>query len=323
MLRIRTASFIAAVLLPPCVAHAQTVTFTNQTPITAQVTVNGQTQSGTLPAGILPAIGDLTVMQSTTAGGVVTTGRLTTGWELYAFPQVVHLEVLHRASTSSTQAGPPVTSAMASSPADYVLSISNPTAMLAELEISLIGHTPTSSTRVVEVDVDNDGSIELSQASYNFLRLPFSIGPQPRTIRIRSEFSATTPVFESDRLSVSITPTANLAATTVANSCATGSSLRLQGTFANEFAAFAIHPRHAPRPTVIVLGFTAQPILLPTTPLLSCILFPAVDVPIFLPTGRVEIAIPPTFRPGVFWSQAVVLEADSLRVTDGYRVTAF
>lgn len=82
-------------------------------------------------------------------------------------------------------------------------------------------------------------------------------------------------------------------------------------------------PQDAFQPSVFVLGFGAQPLLLGALARIPCILLPTPDVVFFEPTGQALLPLPVSVWPLQFFVQGVTLTPLGLAVTDGVLVQAW
>jgi hypothetical protein len=75
-------------------------------------------------------------------------------------------------------------------------------------------------------------------------------------------------------------------------------------------------------PSVVVVGQTVQPVLLATAGTLPCLLLPAPDIVVVMPSFFLHVPLPPGLRPLTFVVQEVTLTPNGLRTSDAYVVTA-
>lgn len=287
-------------------AAAQTAVLTSTAPATSQVTSGGQASTTTLAAGPLASFGTT----GETLGGSTTA----VSWDSIIQPTGIVFTLI---STAFCQPG--ATATFAGS--DFVYELSSPTPVLTQLDLRRIG---TMSNATVMVDVGDDGTVEFSETSVaSTVSLTITLGPTPLSIRIRNDYSLLSAGGEQATLAITATPLAGIFTTQVVIGCDTGHSMIVQPTFDNAISLGVIGPLPATKPSVMILGASLQPILLPTTASFPCLLLPSLDVTLFPGNQFVTVQAPAAVRPFTFWAQAVVLHPTELRTTNAMQVVAF
>lgn len=193
------------------------------------------------------------------------------------------------------------------------------------LRIEGVGILPSGASETYQVDVGDDGTIELTEDpfSFGFVEIPVTLGPQPLPVRL---FVTTTsgPLGVQTSLNISARPDNGLAIDPAAFGCSgLSDDFRCTPIFGNDGVRFELNPVLSSQgfPTVIALGLDVAPVLLPgVQPGLPCLLLPRPDAVL---TGYgYDQAIPPAVRPIALWGQAVFLEQGFLRTSAAYRVFA-
>lgn len=296
---------------------AQTVTFSNLGPVNVQVTLNGQTQVSNLPAGPLPNTGACTAWRSTSFAEFAIAG---VEWSLSTPAHGVYFDFSQRADLASVN---PVSASVG--PGDFLLQVSNPISMAVRLRLIRSATPPAgAATRILQVDIGNDGTIDFSESSPSTtLTLPLTVGPAPLLVRIHNQLSLPGPGSMGMSMQVIVEPTAGITATPLVAGCDLGHDQVLLPTFGGGLRVQTTGPLLFSNLAVTVFGFTAQPFLLSTPMPTSCLLLPSPDVLLFVPFGQVLVVpLPPSVRPATFWTQAVVLDPVGLTTTTGSRVDA-
>lgn len=309
---------LLACVAAAAIAPAQTVSLSSLVPITAQVLLSGQVQSQVAPpAAVAGGLGAGLWLQQQ-LGGAAGVANTSLSLHYEAKPTDVFVELAQLATTAG--AGP-VGASM--STGVFVLQISNPTPVAARLDVSrsLVGLSGAAS---LLVDVGNDGTVELTESSPSpTVGLTVMLGPTPLSVRLQSQLTLNGAGAVDCRLQLLVTPTAGIAVSLVALGCHPFQQQQLAPTFAGNLRIRTLDLLPWPAPQVVVFGLGLQPILLPSSTLLPCLLLPSPDLVLFLPPAQaLDLPIPAAVRPVLLWTQGVVLDPTGLQTTNGSYVTA-
>jgi hypothetical protein len=156
----------------------------------------------------------------------------------------------------------------------------------------------------VEIDVGNDGTVDLTQASI----LPQTIGVPatglPMPFRVTIDAALAIPGSLRAEVRITARPSNGVAVNRLYAGCTFLELLRVLPTWSGGIAyhGWVSSPLD---PVVAVLGLQVQPTLLSSGGL-PCLLFPTPDVLVFLPSSTTHtLAIPQAVRPFEFWLQGV------------------
>lgn len=298
-------------------AQSFAVQVTALTPLTAQVTSGTQSSSQNLPAGPLAPSGS--VFASISGGGPFVSSRFS--WATESTNTYASLDVI---ATMISVGNPP--SASASFGSHELLVEFQPTgAPAAVLEITRTWTTPNGPLSTVEIDLNNDGSIDLSGPVGTFT-IPIAAG---QVSRARIIMAGTLPVgllSSMDQLHLEVRPSnAVFVAQTVGQCMNWGPSLEIEETFSNQ--GIVISSQSVTPFGVMVIGFTPIVAPLPIVSPLPCILLPNPDFVLLLPqfsTVTLPIALPPAVRPVTLFVQSIAISdlGELLGLTPGYTVIA-
>jgi hypothetical protein len=309
-----TLSFLS-VLAFVSVASAQNASFSLLVPQTAQINVGSQLQTTTLPSGPLANAGTLEAVVATATD----IARVSVDWGIQSWSTGMQANFGH----SVYAPGPSPASASVTS-SDYLLLLSNPTPIDVELRLSrLIAALSGPPLQSLQVDVGNDGSIELSESSNtNTVVMTLVLGPVPTPVRFRNQVSSTMSLFT--QITVDVTPTSRIFIVPAILGCNVGHQQVAFPNFDNGLELRTVGPLLASQPTVGILGLGVQPIVLPSAQTFPCLLLPTPDLLVFLPVGQAfTLLLPAAVRPITFWTQAVVLDPMGLQTTNGFQVSAY
>lgn len=301
------------------VTCAQQLTIDAATPLVVSAQNAGTTSTQTLPAGPLPALGQLVAS--------ATAAQAHTGWQVQATPVALSFDLWQMAAVAP-QATPPASAS--AGPHEYLLHLSSASAM----NMLVSGHQwfdllPGSPFPLVQVDVFDDGTIEFvltsTQTGPDWGIAVVPVGPQPVPIRVRAaNQGGLTGVGGSTHLHLSVTPNNLLDITTVASSCATN-FLQCHPSFVGTGVDFWVGGAGSGPPVVLVLGLGLQPTVLPAHLGVPCLLVPSPDVLVLATSANAlpfTLPLPPPVRPVTVYAQ-VVMVASQLLVTDAFRVSAY
>ena len=304
---------IALALFEPARSQQVSMALSCPAPLTASGVYPGGGTTITVPAGLLPDFD----YNTESAGGVNT--WLT--WNVVESPTGTSLYYGHWAALGAGSAtfGPNefVVDVTATSPVDVVLRLTRD------------GLLPPGSVQSISVDVGDDGTVEFteSQSTLPFLELPVTLGTQPLPIRVVVSTAATLPGTTSTLLSIDVRPDNGLTIDRAVLGCTeVVDDLTCQPSFEGEGVWFQGDVQFATTgvPMVLVLGLDIAPLLLPPVYGNPCLLLPQGDatalLPLAMPVANLEI--PAAARPVTVWAQAVTLDLNLLRPTDGFRIIA-
>jgi hypothetical protein len=174
----------------------------------------------------------------------------------------------------------------------------------------------------VQLDFDNDGVIDVPIVGTN-TTYAVTVGPQPKQVRIVVDAQLSAQVSLGDILALILTPDNGLAIAEPVASCDAGQPpppQMLQPSFDDRGIDLFLYSLPG-QPSVLVFGFSPQPILLSMLGPLPCILLPSPDV-VLLGTGLFLLPLPASVRPVTFYVQGVTLAPSGITTTTGYAVQA-
>lgn len=295
-------------------AAAQSISVTAVTPITAAVQVGPASASSTHPAGALGLPID--------GVGAVLPGPASS-WSA-GFGSWVHASQLGMEARFDLGCVLPAGVATQGSiaPCELLLSLSLPSAQLVNLQLAKSVTGPAGAAiPELKLDLNDDGVFEFTeQYPSDELELQIVIGPVPLVVRVRLAASSTTGGNLVASLSLAASP-ALTEAVPAFGQC-TQVDFGAYGRF--DGAAQIDQYLMGSGWSVVVLGLTAQPLLLGSTAAAPCLLLPSPDVLLFEPFGvSLILPIPAAARPFTFWTQAVVPLGASLGTSAAYRVNAW
>lgn len=309
-----------AIVAVPLAGQSPAVLLSAVQPLTVQVSEPAGSVQSTLPAGPLGAQGTLSA--SLPAPGLAVARAV---WRTDADQHVasVWLECsIDAAAAASTFVGHV-------GPHEYLLQFTAsgpaPARLFAYRQTDL---TPGAPWPTVQVDFGNDGSIDVANLDLSgATRLEPMFGVQPILVRIVIDAALLGPGRSQTWVGVDVRPDNDVALTTVAIGCsASGFPLFLQPSFAARGIDVWLWPGTSflADPTVVVLGLSQQPQLLPPMPWAPCLLVPSPDI-LMVPVAGAQdlhVPLPASLRPVEFWVQPVAVTAVGLWTMDAVRVTA-
>lgn len=315
MLRVVAA---AAAALP---LSAQTIvaTITAVTPIAVQATVGGVPQQAFQLPGPLQDSGDVSL------GGPIFSPVLAgVSWNTEVSDSSVEVSLRN----SIVVQPPPGVSADASIPPHEFLvtfqALGATGAYPAFVRLfRTSGLSPGQPFPTVSIDVDDNGTIDfpnLQATPLVGLILPdLSLG---KTLRVIMHTPTATTGFSGTNVSLFVEPLIDAVWFQTAIGCADyGGDALFEPVplIANRGVRLELSTTN---PTVFVLGFQQQPLVLPPQNNAFCLLMPQPDVVLFVPSGRLDIPLPPSVRPVTFEAQAVALLPTGLAPTDAWTISA-
>lgn len=194
-----------------------------------------------------------------------------------------------------------------------------PTPIRFDVELYSV-HPAGATVPSVEVDVDNDGTIDYANGVWLNFFGPRTIGPAGIQFRVIMQGSLQQQGQMFEDLSLQVVPDNRIYIYPAAIGCiGTGPSIR------ESFLNTGITIRNdigSSYPRVFVFGLASQPVLLPTVSPVPCLLVPRPDVVMVIPTfSSVELGMPAAVRPATVWIQNVELHGSDLYT--GYGSRAF
>jgi hypothetical protein len=300
------------VLVTAIPAQQPTLTATAVSPLTCTVTTPTASSTQSHPAGPMGPIGTV----GAGLGALTLNGDLT--WQWSNGPS----QLAFFARQQSLIAPPTPVGSTFTGDHDIRLGIAGPAGGVVEIEVALtVTGTPGAPLPGVQVDLGDDGTTEFTQASPAPLRQLFAIGTAPQPIRVRMQ----TLQSAAGTLIVDLFVIARPAFTDVMpaiGSCALGGErLSVVPTFQGIAVSSPI--ASASQPVALVFGLGLQPIVVPSTVGIPCVLLPSVDfVALVFDHLPYSLPIPAAARPALLWAQGVELAANTWVTTDGYRVFA-
>ncbi|MFT4843033.1 MAG: hypothetical protein ACI8UD_001860 [Planctomycetota bacterium] len=302
---------VSSLLLPfvfASAAVAQSASISLQTAAVAQVTVNGQAQTATLPAGPVGLSGGL----SQSSGG----SFINATWDTYVEPTGVYFDIAAHAYVDAVAGTSAQTSGM-----DFIYELSNPTPVAIELRLRRMGVMAGAS---LLVDVSNDGSAELTNSSASGdVVLALTIGPVPLPIRVLYNVSQAGLGGHDSYLTIVAQPTAGIYSTQLVQGCDISHHQDMQPRFDGGIWLRVVGPLQNTKPSVMVLGTSLQPIVLPAAASFPCLLVPSPDLLLFPGSQAVNLQIPAAARPYRFYVQGVVLRPNVLHTTNAIQVSGY
>lgn len=306
-----------AACLSPLTAQTVSVSLVAVTPLHVQVSDATSADTVTWPAGPLPSYGGIAAfLQSGSAGAAATE------WHAFAGDRAATATLTHQIvnptalPSFSGQTGPN----------EFLVEFASTGPVTANLQITRVTDlAPGAPWPTVQVDFDNDGFIDIADVST--IHGPFlvpSFGPQPLQVRVIVSASLAAPTESFTWVSFVLTPENNLTIATPVAACfslAPPPPAFLAASFVGRGVDLVLQ-QDPLAPTLMVLGFGAQPLLLSTLGSVPCILLPVPDILILEPSGIHNVPLPASVRPVTFFAQGVILSPLGLPTTDGYMVTA-
>lgn len=295
-------SLAASVLISAVATQTVTATARAITPLTVTAGTPAVTQ--TLPIGPLPVAGQVLARQSPAEADC--------SWTLYSGSSECGFLWSHLL-TNQASAGPHevLVEWTATSQVEVALSINSST-----------NGTAGSTLPAIAIDIGNTGTYQpLSPTSPPITTGRYTLGPQPLQIRVRFEGSVGNGSLHHN-LKLAFVPQNDLAIYPLGTGCL-GQTMALAPHFVDTgLIATSVSPP-INIPTVLVVGFTAQPQTLPPLFGFPCLLIPRPDVLIpFFSTQAIDIPLPAAVRPVDLWIQRGGLGFGQLVTSDAYYVRA-
>jgi hypothetical protein len=297
------------------VASAQSMTVDVIAPMQITATSGAQTQSTTLGAGPLPAIGLVPIVAGTFGQSLA---RAEFEWRQASSATEVRCLLDHRLEV----VGPATGEASVGSTV-VLLTVMSPTPGPMTLQLFSSFSMPAGTAHpLMRVDVGNDGSVEFTESSGGGTQLPVFVGASSLPIRIEMSSELLTAGSLSSALEVRLLPNTNTWITQVGLGCsATIGYTALPDFDGNlEVRMYPLQPQVLPLSFAIFgLGTQALPIGSVGQLGVPCVLLPTPDVVFFL-GGSYTLVVPAAARPIDIWTQAITWPG--LLLTESYLVQA-
>ncbi len=181
------------------------------------------------------------------------------------------------------------------------------------------------------VDLNADGSIELDGTDQPIEGLWNLVLTPGQPLRVAIAMHTTLPpnlVFVNHEVEAWLQPDNHLFVQGTALACgspgsfATVVSMQAVPSFADTGLDATCRLNGLLVPTVHVIGFAQQPVLLPGALGVPCLLMPSPDILLFAATGQLHLPLPLSVRPVTFQMQGVALNAAGLLTSSGVQVVA-
>lgn len=309
----RTPSVLAALACLPSLVMAQSLTLqaVQAVPLTAQI--GASSQSSTVPAGPLAAVGQVAANAATFGGAT----SVELAWQSYAASSALYVELTARCDAVGFVVG------QSTAPtSDFLVSLAAPFAAAAQvvLEKEAAG-VSWAQVPVTRIDVGNDGSEELTeQLVGNPPPVSITLGPVPVLVRCTLGAQLNGPGAVLGRVRLRIVPRDTLVAPW-GNGCG-GIGLALAPRFDGGLESVY-------QPTLLelgvrVYGLAAQPLPLGAIQGFPCLLLPRPDLVVLAaPWSQEVLPIPAAARPLTLFVQAVALAPEGLAVSPSSLVFAW
>jgi hypothetical protein len=306
---------VSGSLAAPLLAQNVSVSVAAAVPLSVQVTDGSVSLQSSMAAGPLAPSG---VLSATLPGPVVVTAF--SRWNAASSGGGVLVGVDNLIDVGG--ASPALVGR--AGPNEFVIQFTASAPTPARLYVGRYSQVPSGAAwPTVQIDFDNDGSIDIADLAGQQSRSVPTFGVQPLLVRIRMDASLSGLGQSYTDVVVELAPDNDLTAVPVAIGCsASGWPLALQPVFVDRGLDLLVWP--STYPTVFVLGLSLQPVLLPSMPWGPCLLVPSPDILLVPPPGAtwLHVPLPAALRPVQFWVQAVEVVAPDLWTTDAYAVSA-
>jgi hypothetical protein len=294
----------------PAFAQAVTVDISALTPLSVTVAAGAATSTQTLPGGPLPSW-----QQFEAQLPAPTFASAMLAWSLVSEPG---LAVAHLTNTawvtvpnSSAQAGPH----------ELLVRFAASAPVFVDVDIRrTLDVWPGVTAPMAAIDLGNDGTIDWPFVPVSGIQFQnLQLGPQPLLLRVLLDAACVVPGMASIYLETAVRPHNSLSVNTTVSGCPHNDVLSCEPTFADR----GIDLRAPAMLSVLVVGFTPQPILFPTG-WGACVLWPSPDVALVLFNSGLHIPLPAAVRPVTFWAQAVMpLTTGALLLTSGLEIQVY
>lgn len=307
------ACLIAAALSGVLAAQSVSVSLESLTGISLSRTDGGGLAQAQLPAGPVAAWGGIST-------GPFMSALASVGWNSSSTP--------HDATVWLAQdllAGGAGSSAQASAHEFLVTFTANGTAP-SVLRITRYSNLTAGTTYPgISIDIGNTGNALPIGANPISAAMP-ALGAQSLEVRVVFDAAMVTNGAVYSQLDFELLPDNQLAFVPSATSCIWPGpvTLGLAPSFVQR--GVEITAPITQGPSVLVIGWSASPFLLPTTVPLPCLVVPSPDVLLLVPPNVVvslQVPLPAAVRPATFHAQVVTLAPIGLLAGDAYVIQAF
>lgn len=309
----------AAAATLPLSAQTIVTTITAVTPIAVQATVGGVSQQAFLLPGPLPDSGDVSL-----GGSIFSPVQASVSWNTEVSDSWVEVSLQN---SIVVQPPPGVTADAVIPPHEFLVTfqaLGTSGAYPAYVRLfRSSGLSPGQPFPTVSIDVDDNGTIDfpnLQATPLIGLMVPdLSLG---KTLRVILHTPTATSGFSGTNVSLFLEPLIDAGWFQTALGCSNfGGDALLEPVplIANRGVRLELSVGN---PSVFVLGFQQQQLVLPPQNSSFCLLVAQPDVVLFVPSGRLDIPLPPSVRPVTFEAQAVVLLPTGLAPTDAWSIWA-
>src|SRR5262245_14077213 len=301
---------------------AQTAALSALSPVTVRAQLASQTQTVSAPVGPLAAFQQLHAELGVTGSGSNAVSNLL--WSVIQQPWTMSMVLAHHASVASaTAASADVISC------DLLLQLSNATPIQVQLDLRRWIATPAGvPAPTIRIDVGNDGIFELTESSLVILPVVVgaALGPTPLAVRVQYMGALASPGTIHNTLAIDVTPV-GVSFQDAAVGCDPSHQLFAAPTFDGGVimyvSGFVYVPGFPQELAVIVLGLSAQPVILPSSQWLPCLLIPSPDALVLrLDSSFFTLPIPFAVRPIAIFAQPVIVWPTSLQTGNGMRILA-
>jgi hypothetical protein len=280
---------------------------------------SGQTSQSSVPAGPLPAFGQL--LATPAAGVSASVSWNATAADSGAFLALSHSLAIAGGATGSGSVGP----------LEFRVTLTASSAASAAIEVRRSDNLGGSiGAATIALDLNNDGNYEIPDLSIGSYLSPFSaaLSATPFQFRVKISNQAAAPGVSGGQVVIQAMPDIGITVTPTAVNCSPVPDVIFFGypVFTNSGYVFRADAIYGSRLAVMVVGLAQQPILLPQLGPAPCILVPRPDVLLpVLPSQDVTfgIPLPASVRPVTLQGQLVYLEPQGqLSVSDAWAVSA-
>ena len=295
-------------------AQSVSISLNTVTPVTLQANANSQLATQVIPAGPIPANGGILVATPYVPGNNAGSWLR---WESGSSSL---------GATASIQwigeVDAPAPAFADSSMCDVLVTVTTSAPVVVNLEILRSQVLPLGSTVTANsIDVGNDGLWE-GGGSYSLFG-PISVGASLQIlVRMHASLAANGNLWLTN--TIRVLPVNDILVGNLGSSSCNGNQLEVGPSFFGRGIGLRSEPFWSGDFAIAVLGTSIQPVIV-STGLGSCLLLPAVDVLVPLPSQQVvDLALPAAVRPVGFWAQGVVLSSvGGLWTTNTFAVTAY
>ena len=303
-------------LLTPLVS-AQSLTLAAASPGFVHASAAGQTQVTPTPAGPLSTTA-WSVVQASAGSGVNSASTALT-WSVGGLSGHDFLVGGTCSVTGNGQSDVV--------PGDFLLSLSAATTGSVTIELSQAFYATSAVAPLqLRVDVDNNGSDELTELMTGPQQYVRAIGPVPLVIRVRMQGTLGQPGYATFSLNVAVTPGPHTQVQHLSSGCTTNQFLAFAAPLGDSLTFYVPCNSGNCVPRLVVLGLSLQPQILPSVNAWCGLLLPSPDALLYTGpnTSAYIIPLPPAARPIDIYAQAVWIYPGGQPVTtDSFRIAAY